>query len=277
MTSFTDLRRVAAEDGPITMVSAYDFTTARLADRSDVDAILVGDSLGVAMLGYDGTDPVTMDEMVHHTAAVTRGVEDTFVVADLPFGSYNTAPIDAVRNATRLKKEGGADAVKLEGGREVAATVDAVGSAGIPVVGHIGVTPQTEAMSGEASSFQGSTAATADAILEDAVAIDDAGAVGVVIELVTRETASAVTDAIDGFTLGICAGADCDGQVVTGPDLLGLYDLLPRSVAGMQADFGDEIVDHLDEFHTAVRDGRFPTEESCVSMPADEERTFEQR
>lgn len=277
MTSLSDLRQMAAEGEPITMVSAYDFTTARLADRSDVDAILVGDSLGVAMLGYEGTDPVTMDEMVHHTAAVTRGVEDTFVVADLPFGSYNTDSTDAVRNATRLKKEGGANAVKLEGGQEVAATVDAVSSAGISVIGHIGVTPQTEAMSGEASSFQGSTAATAGAIRKDAVAINDAGAAGVVVELVTRETASTVTDAIDGFTLGICAGADCDGQVVTGPDLLGLYDLLPRSVAGFQADFGADIVEHLDDFHTAVRDGRFPTEESCISMSAEEERTFEQR
>lgn len=275
MTDLQTLRQKAAEGRPITMVTAYDYSMARLVDRSDVDMILVGDSLALAMLGYESTDRVTLDEMVHHTAAVTRGVEDTVVVADLPFGSYNTGDADAVRSANRLKKEGGADAVKLEGGREIAKTVDALDAAGIPAVGHIGVTPQTEAVGSGASMYRGNTAAEADAVVEEAVAIDEAGAPGLVLELVTRETAGAVTDAVDGFTLGIGAGPHCDGQVVTNHDLLGTGDLLPSTVAGFQADVGADIIDHLNEFHDATGDGRFPTAESSASMPDDQAGAFD--
>lgn len=277
MTTLSDLRRMASEEQPISMVTTYDFSMARLAEQSNVDMILVGDSLGIAMLGYEGTDSVTVDDMVHHTASVTRAVDDTFVVADLPFGSYNTEPADAVRNANRLKKEGGADAVKLEGGQEIAEIVNVINTAGIPTIGHIGVMPQTESISDGASMFQGNTAEEAEAVLEDAVAIDQAGAEGIVVELVTREATSAITNAIDGFTLGIAAGPDCDGQVVTGPDLLGINDLLSRSVAGFQADFGSEIVNHLNDFHDAVQNGQFPTAESSAAMPDEQEQKFEPR
>lgn len=254
MASLGTLRRMAAAGEPVTMVNAYDASMARLVDRSDVEMILVGDSLGITMLGYDGTDRVTVDEMVHHAGAVTRAVEGTFVMVDLPFGSYNVTPAEAVRSANRLKKEGGADAVKLEGGPEVAGAVEAVTDAGIPVFGHIGLTPQTAA----GGELRGRTEAGAEQLREDARAIDEAGAAGTVLELVATEAARAITESFDGMTLGIGAGPGCDAQVVTLHDLLGLRDVLPETAAGVRGDFGDRIVDHLDDFHAAVASGAFP-------------------
>lgn len=254
MTSLGALQRKVVDDEPVTMVNAYDAATARLVDRSDVDMILVGDSLAITMLGYDGTDRVTVDEMIHHAGAVTRVVEDTFVMVDLPFGSYNVTPAEAVRNANRLKKEGGADAVKLEGGEEVAGAVEAVTDAGISVFGHIGLTPQTEGGEG----LRGRSEAGAEQLHEDARAIDEAGAVGTVLELVAADAAGELTDAFDGMTIGIGAGPDCDAQVVLLHDLLGLQDVLPETVAGVGADLGAEIVDRLDAYHAAVASGEFP-------------------
>lgn len=254
MTSLAALQAKVADDEPVTMVNAYDASMARLVDRSDVEMILVGDSLGITMLGYDGTDRVTVDEMIHHAAAVTRAVEETFVMVDLPFGSYNVTPAEAVRNANRLKKEGGADAVKLEGGPEVAGAVEAVTDAGIPVFGHVGLTPQTE----DGDGLRGRSGVGAERLREDARAIDEAGAVGTVLELVAADTAAEITAAFDGMTLGIGAGPDCDVQVVTLHDVLGLVDVLPETAAGVRADFGDEIVDHLDGYHAAVASGEFP-------------------
>jgi len=254
MTSLGDLQERVAADEPVTMVNAYDAATARLVDRSDVDVILVGDSLGITMLGYDGTDRVTVDEMVHHAGAVTRVVEDTFVMVDLPFGSYNATPAEAVRNANRLKKEGGADAVKLEGGEEAAGAVEAVTEGGIPVFGHLGLTPQTDAGDG----LRGRTDAGADRLRADARAIDEAGAVGMVLELVATDTAREITGAVDGMTLGIGAGPGCNVQVVTLHDLLGLQDVLPETAVGVSGEFGERIVDHLDSFHAAVAAGEFP-------------------
>lgn len=258
MVSLTALRRAAAAGDPVTMVNAYDSSFGRLVDESAVDAILVGDSVAVTTLGYDGTDRVTLDAMVHHAAAVTRSVEDTVVVADLPFGSYNASPADAVRAATRLKKEGGADAVKLEGGSEVADAVAAITDGGVPVMGHVGVTPQTAAD----LSVVGGTDAEADAVLDAATAVDDAGADGVVLELVTPDAAAAVTDAVDGFTLGIGAGPACDGQVLTLHDLLGLQDVLPETAAGIAGDLASDVRDRLDAFDAAVADGRFPGDDA---------------
>jgi 3-methyl-2-oxobutanoate hydroxymethyltransferase len=264
MTSLAALRETVAAGEAVTMVNAYDAATARLVDRSDVEMILVGDSLGITMLGYDGTDRVTVDEMIHHAAAVTRVVEETFVMVDLPFGSYNVTPAEAVRNANRLKKEGGADAVKLEGGPEVAGAVEAVTDAGIPVFGHIGLTPQTEAGDGlrgrteAGDGLRGRTEAGAERLRGDARAIDEAGAVGTVLELVAADAAAEITAAFDGMTIGIGAGPDCDAQVVLLHDLLGLQDVLPETVAGVRADVGDEIVAHLDDYHAAVASGEFP-------------------
>jgi 3-methyl-2-oxobutanoate hydroxymethyltransferase len=265
MTTLAELHRRVAEDDPVTMVTAYDSTMAGLVDDSDVDAILVGDSVGLTTLGYDGTDRVTVDEMVHHAGAVTRAVTDTVVVVDLPFGSYNTDPAAAVENANRLKKEGGADAVKLEGGREVTGAVEAITNGGIPVFGHLGVTPQTEAIEG----LRGATAEDAEALLADARAVDDAGATGMVLELVASETARTITDAVEGLTVGILAGPGCDAQVVTLHDLLGLADVLPESVSGVRGNLAEEIVDHLDGFHEAVVSGEFPGETATKRMDDD--------
>lgn len=260
MSTLTNLRRKAQNGEPITLVNAYDFATARLVDQSDVDIILVGDSLGVTMLGYDGTDRVTLEEMIHHAKAVSRGVEDTFVMVDLPFGTYNVTPSEAVRNANRLKKEGGADAIKLEGGEEITETVEAIDAAGITVFGHMGVTPQTDDAS-DGYVVRGQTEGDADRLIEDARAVEDAGAVGMILELVAPESAGTVTDATDGITIGIGAGPDCDAQAVTLHDLLGLYDVLPETAAGVEGGFGEEIVDHLDGYHEAVSSGDFPSED----------------
>lgn len=268
MASLERLRRRVENDESVTMVNAYDSATARLVDESDVDMILVGDSVGVTMLGYDGTDRVTLDEMVHHAAAVTRAVEDTFVMVDLPFGTYNAAPTDAVRAANRLKKEGGADAVKLEGGEEVADAVAAITDAGVPVFGHVGVTPQT--LGSDGPSVRGRSTEDARAVTADARAVDDAGAVGAVLELVADEAAAAITEAVDGMTIGIGAGPNCDAQVVTLHDLLGLQDVLPETAAGIRANMGEEIVDHLDRFDAAVADGEFPGPAATESMDPDE-------
>lgn len=258
MSSLRQLRRKARDGEPITLVNAYDYTTARLVDRSDVDIVLVGDSLGITMLGYDGTDRVTLDEMVHHAAAVSRGVEDTYVMVDLPFGTYNASPTEAVRNANRLKKEGGADAIKLEGGREIAGTVAAIDDAGITVFGHMGVTPQTDDAT-DGYAVQGRSGDEADRLIENARAVGEAGAAGMILELVTSDAAGAVTDATDAITIGIGAGPDCNAQAVTLHDLLGLHDVLPETAAGVRADFGEKIVSHLDGYHEAVGSGEFPS------------------
>ena len=270
MTTFSALERKAETNDPITMVNAYDSSMARLVDQSDVDMILVGDSVAITTLGYDGTDRVTVDEMVHHAAAVTREVEETFVMVDLPFGAYNAAPTTAVENANRLKKAGGADAVKIEGGREITDTVAAITEGGIPVFGHIGVTPQTSA----SLDLHAATATEAAELVTDAQALDEADVSGMVLELVASEAAAAVTDGVDGLTIGIGAGPHCDAQVVTLHDLLGLQDVLPETAAGVRTDFGKEIIDHLNTFHERVAEAEFPGEEATSRMDPDEWDAF---
>jgi 3-methyl-2-oxobutanoate hydroxymethyltransferase len=270
MTTLSSIERAVANDEPVTSVTAYDSSMARLVDRSDIDMILVGDTVGITTLGYDGTDRVTVDEMVHHAAAVTGTVEDTFVMVDLPFGSYNTDPMTAVENANRLKKEGGADAVKLEGGREVADAVEAITAGGIPVIGHIGVTPQTTT----GTDIRASTAADAERLLRDAEVLDTAGVSGMVLELVASEAATSITDSVEAFTIGIGAGAGCDVQGVTLHDLLGLQDVLPETAAGVRADFGAEMIDHLDMFHKRVRKGDFPGPETTGQMDPEERKKY---
>lgn len=264
MVSLHDLQEVVASGESVAMTNAYDTTMAELVDESPIEMILVGDSVAVTTLGYDGTDRVTIDEMIHHTKAVTRGVSDTFVVADLPFGTY-TNPADATRNAVRLKKEGRADAVKLEGGHEISDAVAAIGDAGISVFGHIGVTPQT-ADAEDGLTVQATTAEGATALRDQAIALDEAGVSGIVLELVASEAASVVTDHTNAITLGIGAGPHCDGQVVTLHDVLGLKNVLPETVAGIQADIGSEITSHLTTFHEAVADGSFPGEDATPTM-----------
>ena len=272
MVSIATIAEKANAGEPVTMVNAYDSSMARLVDRSDVEMILVGDSVGLTTLGYDSTSRVSIEEMIHHAAAVTRVVEETPVVVDLPFGSYNVTSVDAVRNANRLRKDGRADAIKLEGGREVAECVASITEGGIPVIGYIGVTPQTTTIGDD--PLPGRTATEAGSIRDDAIALDEAGAVGTVLELVTTTAASAVTEAIDGMTIGIGAGSGCNAQVVTLHDLLGLGEVLPETAAGIGTDLGTAIVEHLNGFHGAVASGEFPDGNATEPMAEDDADDF---
>src|SRR5690606_7880818 len=218
-TDLRALRRLQASGEPFPVVTAYDYTAALLADRAGIPMILVGDSMAQGMLGYEDTLPVTVDDVVHHTAAVTRGARQAFVVADMPFMSYQASVEDALRNAGRLLKEGGAQAVKLEGGRPVLDTVRALTGAGIATMGHLGLTPQSvHSLGGYAVQARSSDAARS--LLEDALALQAAGAFAVVLELVPAELAAEVTEALDVPTIGIGAGPACDAQVQVWHDLL---------------------------------------------------------
>ncbi|MDQ1300522.1 MAG: 3-methyl-2-oxobutanoate hydroxymethyltransferase, partial [Chloroflexota bacterium] len=222
-TTILTLQEKKACGEPITMVTAYDYPSALAADRAGLDSILVGDSLGMVVLGYDSTVPVTMDEMLHHCKAVRRGAQTAFLIGDLPFMSYQADRAEAVRNAGRLLKEGGMDAVKLEGGRAMASTVSAISDAGITVIGHIGLTPQSTAKLG-GYRVQGKTAADAQRLLEDAETLQAAGAAMIVLEMLPDRVAERISQALRIPTIGIGAGAGCDGQVLVLHDLLGLFD-----------------------------------------------------
>ncbi|MCI0819058.1 MAG: 3-methyl-2-oxobutanoate hydroxymethyltransferase [Chloroflexi bacterium] len=251
----------------IVMITAYEYSSARLAEEAGIPLILVGDSLGNVVLGYDSTIPVTMDEMVHHVKPVVRATDRTHVVADMPFGSFQGGPEDALRNAARLLKEGGAQSVKLEGGKHVADTVRRLTQAGIPVMGHLGLTPQSINQLG-GYKVQGKTPAAAVRILNDAMALQEAGAYAIVLEAVPVRVAEIITDKLDIPTIGIGAGWACDGQVQVWHDLLGLFnDFVPRH-AKRYANLGPTIVEALRAYASDVRDGAFPTEkESFVKKP----------
>ena len=250
----------------LTMLTAYDTPTARILDEAGCDVILVGDSLGMVVLGRDTTLPVTMDEMIHHTAAVTRGVGSALVVGDMPFLSYHTTPADAVRNAGRFVQEGGAAAVKLEGGRSRLAAIRAVLDAEIPVMGHLGLTPQSFHRLG-GFRVQGKTAEAAHDLMEDARALADAGVFALVLEGIPAELARAVTREVRCPTFGIGAGPDCDGQVLVLHDLLGLtFQPTPRFArryADLRAVIGDAVGRYLDD----VRSGGFPSREEAYPSP----------
>lgn len=241
------------------MVTAYDYTSALLADRAGIPMVLVGDSMAQTMLGFEDTLPVTVDDMVRHTAAVVRGTQRAFVVADMPFMSYQASTADALRNAGRLLKEGGAQAVKLEGGAAVVDTVRALAGAGVAVMGHLGLTPQSVHQLG-GYGVQGRSALAARTLLEEAQALEKAGAFALVLELVPAELAKAVTDTLDIPTIGIGAGAGCDGQVQVWHDLLGLsVDFTPRHAA-KYAEVGATILEALQRWANDVREHRFPGE-----------------
>lgn len=244
---------------PIPMVTAYDYTSALLADRAGIPMILVGDSMAQTMLGFEDTLPVTVDDMVRHTAAVVRGTERAFVVADMPFMSYQASVSDALRNAGRLLKEGGAQAVKLEGGAAAVETVRALADAGVAVMGHLGLTPQSVHQLG-GYGVQGKTSAAARALVEAALELEAAGAFALVLELIPAELAQEVSDRLTIPTIGIGAGGACDGQVQVWHDLLGLsVDFTPRHAA-RYAEVGETVMDALRRWADDVRRGRFPTE-----------------
>jgi len=258
-----ELRR--SKGGRMVMLTAYDFPSARLAQEGGVDVILVGDSLGMVVLGYDSTVPVTMDDMVHHTRAARRGAPGTFVVGDLPYLTYASAG-QALENAARLMKEAGADSVKLEGGGEVVPVVDALVRAGVPVLGHIGLTPQTASALG-GFKLQGRDEAGARRLLEDASALERAGCWGVVLEMVPAPLARAITASISIPTIGIGAGPHCDGQVLVFHDMVGLYSGFAPKFAKRYADAGALIRDAIARYSAEVREGGFPDAAHSFDMP----------
>jgi len=258
---------------PVVMLTAYDYSGARLADAAGVDAILVGDSLGMVVLGYENTLPVTMEDMLHHCKAVARGAQYALLVGDMPFMSYQVSLPEAVRNAGRFLQEGGMDAVKLEGGRERLETVRAIVSAGIPVMGHLGLTPQSISQLG-GFRRQGRTAAAARRLLEDALALQEAGCFSLVLESVPAQLAACITARLDIPTIGIGAGAQCDGQVLVYHDLLGLFDAFTPSFVRRYAHLHETILAALSEYAADVRQRAFPAPEHAFEMPPEAWQEF---
>ena len=257
----------------IVMVTAYDAPGGRLADAAGVDIILVGDSAAMVVLGHDSTVPATVDEMLVLTRAVTRGAVRPLVVADMPFGSFQVSDEDALENAIRFVKEGGADAVKLEGAGATLSRVRTIVDAGIPVMGHIGLTPQSATMLGGFKA-QGRTAAKARRLFSDAQALERSGCFSLVLEAVPAPVAARVTDAVSIPTIGIGAGAGCDGQVLVYHDLLGFQEGGPRFVK-QYAKLGPEIQRALEQYASDVRSGAFPEAQHTYAIPAEELELFE--
>jgi 3-methyl-2-oxobutanoate hydroxymethyltransferase len=249
------------------MLTAYDYTTAKIIDEAGLPLILVGDSLGNVMLGYETTVSVTMDEMIHHTKAVTRAAKSALVVGDMPFMSYTISTKEALRNAARFMQEGGAQAVKLEGGVTVAETVKRIVDCGIPVMGHIGLTPQSINQLG-GMKLQGKTPEAAKKLLDDAIALDQAGAFAVVMETVPAPLAALITRKISIPTIGIGAGSGCDGQVQVVHDVLGLTTGFVPKHAKQFAQLGDLMRKAVSEYNSEVKSGAFPT--AVNSFPLDE-------
>jgi 3-methyl-2-oxobutanoate hydroxymethyltransferase len=251
----------------IVMLTAYDATMARLLDRAGVDAILVGDSLGTVILGLETTLPVTLDAVVHHTRAVVRGAERAFVIADMPFLTFQVGVGEAVRNAGRLLQEGGAAAVKLEGGRPVADVVKRLVDVGIPVMGHLGLQPQSVHQAGGYVK-QATKPAAVDALMIDALALQDAGAFSLVLESIPADVARTVTQELAIPTIGIGAGPDCDGQILVSYDMLGLFDGFVPSFVHQYAKLGDAVVAATREYASDVRAGRYPHRANPVAAGA---------
>jgi 3-methyl-2-oxobutanoate hydroxymethyltransferase len=254
---------------PITMLTAYDYPTALLVERAGVDVLLVGDSLGMVVLGYENTIPATMDEMIHHAKAVRRGASLPFLIGDMPFSSYETDISTAIANAARFMKEAGMDCVKLEGGQEMAETVRAIYNAGIPVMGHIGLTPQSVAKLG-GFKVQGKDAASARKLVDDALALEEAGAWGVLLECIPDRVAQIITDQLTVPTVGIGAGPHCDGQVLILHDLIGFFDRFTPKFAKRYTNLFEELERALRQYCQEVKEGAFPGPEHCFTI-SDEE------
>ena len=270
----TELTEMKARRQPIVMVTAYDAPGGRLADEAGSDLILVGDSAAMTMLGHDSTVPATMEEMLMLTRAVTRGARRPLVIADMPFGSFQVSDEDAVRNAIRFVKEGGADAVKLEGSGPTLARVSAIVGAGIPVQGHIGLTPQSATMLGGFKA-QGRTSEKALRLLADARALEAAGCFSLVLEAVPAPVAKRISEELSIPTIGIGAGADCDGQVLVWHDILGLYHGRAARFVKRYAEIGDTIRSALEAYASDVRERRFPEDQHTYAMPDEELAVFE--
>ena len=260
-----DLRRMKRNGEKIPMITAYDYTSAQLVERAGIPLILVGDSLGQVVLGYDSTVPVTMDEMVHHIKTVVRGTQRAHVVGDLPFLSYHADIPEAIRNAGRLLKEGGAQSVKLEGGRSQAETVSRIVESGIPVMGHIGLTPQAVNQLG-GYRVQGRSLKEAVRLMEDARALEEAGAYAIVLECVPAQLAGMITERVGVPTIGIGAGAGCDGQVQVFHDMMGLYqDFVPKH-ARQYAQLGQTIIEATQLYVKDIENEQFPDDSESFML-----------
>jgi len=263
------LRDMKSRGERITMLTAYDYPTALSIDQAGIDSILVGDSLGMVVLGYENTLPVTMEEMLHHCRAVARGARAALLIGDMPFLSYQVSIEEAVRNAGRFLQQGGMDAVKLEGGRERLEAIRAIVSAGIPVMGHLGLTPQSvHALGGFRP--QARSAAAARRLLEDALILQEAGCFSLVLESVPARLAELVSQRLSIPTIGIGAGAGCDGQVLVTHDLLGLFERFTPRFVKRYASLQTEMVRAFQEYDREVRAGQFPSAEHTVDMPDEE-------
>ncbi len=258
----------------LSMLTAYDYCTAALFDQAGLDMILVGDSLGMVMLGREDTLSVTLDEMIHHCRAVKRGVQQAMIIADLPFMTYETGVEAALLTAARVFQESGVRAVKLEGGRNVAPQVKAMVEAGIPVMGHIGLTPQRSAVLG-GFKVQGKSAATALTLYEDALALQEAGCFALVLEAIPAPLAQKITAALAIPTIGIGAGPHCDGQVLVAHDMLGLYSCFTPRFVRRFAELGPMVQKAAQDYHAAVLEGQFPAPEHSFTMPDEEFAAFE--
>jgi len=261
----TDFKKCKMNGKKITMLTAYDYPTAKIMDESGVDAILVGDSLGMVVLGYEDTTRVTMDDMVHHTKAVVRGTKKAMVVADMPFLSYHKGIYESVSNAGRLVSEGGCKSVKIEGGQEIIEDVKSIIHSGIPVMGHLGYTPQSVNVFGGHKS-QGKTFETAKKIYKDALLLQEAGVYAIVLECVPYKVAEFISSKLDIPTIGIGSGAMCDGQVLVVHDIIGMFrDFTPRHIK-RYVDMGDALENSVKSYISDVTVGSFPTEKNSFTV-----------
>ena len=265
------LRAKKQRGEPITVLTAYDYPTALAMDRAGVDAILVGDSLGMVVLGYETTLPVTMDDMLHHAKAVARGAKSAHLIGDMPFMSYQASTAEAVKNAGRFLQEAGMDAVKLEGGRPVAGSIEAIVGAGIPVMGHLGLTPQSVHQLGGFKA-QGKTAEAARRLVEDAHILEEAGCYALVLESIPERLAELISQRLSIPTIGIGAGAGTDGQVLVTHDLLGLFDRFTPKFVKQYANVHAEMARAFGEYLADVHSHRFPAPEHAVPMDDEEYR-----
>jgi 3-methyl-2-oxobutanoate hydroxymethyltransferase len=267
------LRKKKARGETITMLTAYDYATALAIDRAGIDSILVGDSLGMVVLGYENTLPVTMDDMIHHCQAVSRGACYALLIGDMPFMSYQISVDEAVRNAGRFLQEGGMDSVKLEGGRERLTAIEAIIKAGIPVQGHLGLTPQSVHQLGGFRA-QGKSATAAQRLVEDALILQDAGCFSLVLESIPARLGRLVSEKLEIPTIGIGAGVGCDGQVLVTHDLLGLFDRFTPRFVKKYSDLHGEMAQAFNAYKNDVESGTFPAKEHCVEMPDEEWETL---
>ena len=266
--SVQDIVNMKKEKKKISVITSYDYTLASLCDKAGIDVLLVGDSAGMVMLGYENTIPVTMDQMCMFTEAVSRARNDSLLVADLPFMSYQASIEDAINNSGRLVKAG-ADAVKLEGGSIMAETISAIVDVGIPVMGHIGLQPQTTMLS-QGYKVQGKTKDTAMKLIEDAKELEEAGVFSIALEMVSHEVAEIISETVSVPTIGIGSGVGCDGQVLVVQDLLGMYDKIKPKFAKRYMNLSEDIVKSLENYKNDVESGTFPAEENWFSMDEEE-------